>query len=900
MNYWIVLSISACYLGILSLVAYYSDKRAKSGKTWLNNPYVYGLSLAVYCTAWTYYGSVGKAATDGLSFLTIYLGPVISMPLWWLLMRRIIRISNALRLTTLADFIATRFGKSVTLSVLVTLLSVLGVVPYISIQLKAINSSLSVIAHENSGYLMSNSAFLVTFLLAGFILIFTFRTVDSTQKHHGLVAAIALESLVKLVAFLLVGSFITFFLYDGFVDIFQRVKPEQLLKYESIQGSGWTVMLFLSMSAVLFLPRQFHVIVSENTNPNHLKTVMWLFPAYLLAINLFVIPVAIGGENLLSGMVDPDMYLLALPLHVGETTLALMTYLGGFSAATGMIIVSTIALSMMVSNNLVIPLIIKNYDSNKINQEKALIIRRVSVLVILMLSFLYFKFVSDRFSLVYIGLISFAAVAQFTPTVMAALFWKDVTKRGAIWSLLAGFTVWFYTLVIPSCIEVGLLPESWLTEGPLGMVWLKPEALLGMEVADPIVHGTFWALFFNMLFMVIGTLITNQTGKERNMADFYSGSYQYASDFDDQLVWRGHMIHQDLIRVLQNILGNKKTKYEVDSFSKKFGRPIEQEGEVSPQFVSHAERLLTGAIGASSARLLIASISKEEEIELSEVLAILKENQEITRLNHQLSAKSLELRKQTKALEQANARLMNLDEEKDEFISTVTHEMRTPLTSIRSISEILFDNPDLTMDEREHFLGTVVKETERMTRLINQVLDLEKLESGKTTLRIEEMSLSEVIETCSYNFKGLMSERQIRLKKVLLTKDLEIMADRDRLAQVMTNLFSNAVKYSPVGGELEVGVKSIADELVIWVKDYGKGIDQDSIQRIFDKFYQGRDQTRKKTKGTGLGLSITKRIIHMHGGEIWVDSKMGLSTTFYFSLPINSVHLVQVSKLDDI
>ena len=426
MNYWLIILISIIYLGLLSLVAYFADKRAKTGKAIQGNPYVYALSLAVYCTAWTYYGSVGKAASDGLSFLAIYLGPIIGMPLWLFLITRIVKISNALRINTLADFIATRFGKSTTLSVLVTIMCILGVVPYVSIQLKAIDSSIKVLSPDADQILLFDSAFLVVILLTAFILVFTFRTVDSTKKHHGLVSAIALESVVKLIAFLLVGGFITYGMFDGFGDIFNRVSDENLGKYSTLEGSSYPVLLFLSFSAVFFLPRQFHVTIAENTTPQNIKTAIWLFPAYLLAINLFVIPVAIGGEYLLSGNVDPDMYLIELPLLAGNQVWAMITYIGGFSAATGMIIVSTIAISMMASNNLVIPLIIKGYNPSKINERKALLIRRISVVVVLFGSYLYFEFVSNEFPLVAIGLISFAAVAQFTPVVLASLFWKLV------------------------------------------------------------------------------------------------------------------------------------------------------------------------------------------------------------------------------------------------------------------------------------------------------------------------------------------------------------------------------------------------------------------------------------------------------------------------------------------
>ncbi len=895
MNYWLVILISAIYLGLLSFVAYFADRRSKNDQAIRGNPYIYALSLAVYCTAWTYYGSVGKAASDGISFLATYLGPLIGMPLWLLLITRIVKISNALRINTLADFIATRFGKSTILSVMVTIMCILGVVPYISIQLKAIDSSIKILSSNADQNLLIDSALVVVVLLTMFILVFTFRTVDSTKKHHGLVSAIALESVVKLAAFLLVGIFITYEMFDGFEDIFSRLSDEQLTKYNTLEGSNWPVLLFLSFSAVFFLPRQFHVTIAENTTPANIKTAIWLFPAYLLAINLFVLPVAIAGEHLLAGQADPDMYLIALPLLAGERLWAVITYIGGFSAATGMIIVSTIAISMMASNNLVIPLIIKGYNPSKINERKALLIRRISVVVVLFVAFLYFKFVSTEFPLVAIGLISFAAVAQFTPVVLAALFWKEATRQGAILSLLTGFAVWFYTLVVPGIVKVGLLPTNLLTEGPFGLIWLNPTSLFGLHFDDPIVQGVFWSLFFNVGSLVLGTLFYDQTAKERNYADFYTEYYKY-QDQDKRLVWKGTMIHRDLKEVMENILGPDIANSEINAFEQRTGISLEVNEEVSPQFVMHAEKILTGAIGATSARMLIASISKEEEIELSEVVAILREKTEVTKLNLLLSHKSEELKSKADELANVNARLQNLDVEKDDFISTVTHEMRTPLTSIRALTEIIHDNPDLSSIERNQFLETVVDETERMTRLINQVLDLEKLESGQLAMHLERVEMNGLVQEVVNSFNGVLKEKN-QFVRLLKRSENVVQGDYDRLTQVVNNLLSNAIKYSAEQATIVVSIEG-EENVLISVSDEGKGIDSGNLDQIFDKFFQARDQTRKKPKGTGLGLSIARRIVNMHDGDIWVTSEVGKGSTFCFTLPRFEEKLEIINKHD--
>ncbi|MEZ4919059.1 MAG: hypothetical protein R2792_08110 [Saprospiraceae bacterium] len=437
-----IIVISISYVGILFGIAFFTEKRSRTGRSLVNNPYIYSLSLAVYCTAWTFFGSVGKAANSGIDFLPIYLGPSIAAILWWFVLRKMIFISKSQRITSIADFISSRYGKSIFLGAMATVIAIFCVIPYISIQLKAVAISYDILIRPD-GHAWSaeqfkalpfylDSSWYIAILLAIFTILFGTRNLDPNERHEGLVAAVAFESVLKLVAFFTIGLFVTYGMFNGFGDLFSKaLEHPEISKVFSLQTGGidgwyWFWLTLLSMFAILFLPRQFHIAVVENTNPNFVKKAAWVFPLYLLLINLFVLPIAVGGMLKLGPSANPDMFVLSLPLSEGHHVLAFFVALGGFSASTGMVIVAVTALSIMISNNIVMPMLLRSatiQDNNVSNLFQRLLgIRRVSVVMVLILSYGYFKFVSSKYTLVSIGLISFAGVAQFAPVVLGGIF----------------------------------------------------------------------------------------------------------------------------------------------------------------------------------------------------------------------------------------------------------------------------------------------------------------------------------------------------------------------------------------------------------------------------------------------------------------------------------------------
>ena len=899
MNNWLVILCALIYLCLLFGIAYYAEHRQRRNRSLINNPYVYALSLAVYCTAWTFYGSVGQASVKGIEFLAVYIGPTIMAALFWPVLRKIIRISKTQRINSLADFISTRYGKNFTLAVVVTVLCMIGIIPYIALQLKAISSSMNILSGtgETAGLtgILSDNTFYIALVLTAFIILFGTRSIDASEKHEGLVAAVAFESIIKLVAFLAAGIFITYGLFNGFTDIFSKVSDHPEMRHLfSFAGSGsyttWTGLVILSMLAVVFLPRQFQLAVVENVQEQHLKKAIWLFPLYMLLITLFVLPVAFGGNLLTGGQgVNADTYVLALPLHHGAKALSLFIFIGGFSAATSMIIVETIAISTMMSNNIATPLLLslRQFRTGGDGQLTGPIlnIRRASILLIITLAFLYDKLVAQHFTLVSIGMVSFAAVSQLAPAMLGGIYWKHASRQGAIASIITGFGIWFYTAVVPSMANAGVIDLSLVEQGPFGLSWLRPLSLFGMEGMDSVTHCLFWSLFFNILVFVSVSLNSRKSAREIYQAEIFVDIFRHSAPGDNNVVWKGTAYLPDLTSLLGNFLGHERAEKIMTGYANRHDIPLDGK-KADPRLVTFAEKVLSGVIGSASARIMVSSVTKEEELKINEVIHILRESQQIIELNKELRRKSGELQKASEQLSAVNAQLKDMDVVKDEFLYTVTHELRTPLTSIRALAEIVHDNPDMEDAQRDQFLSGIIKETERLSHLITQVLNLEKYESGRQKLDLQPVLMNQLIQDSIDSVSPLALEKNARIFKHIPDSMFLLRCDPVLLQQVMNNLLSNAIKFVESDtGEIHVTIRPGESELQIVVADNGRGIAAELHELIFDKFFQARNQTLQKPTGSGLGLAICKKIVEMHQGKIWVESEEGKGTRFIFTLP---------------
>ncbi|MFO1268802.1 MAG: sensor histidine kinase [Rubrivivax sp.] len=898
---------SFAYLGLLFAIAYIGDKRADAGRSIIASPTIYALSLAVYATSWTFYGSVGRAAASGPGFLPIYLGPTLAFALAWVVLRKMIRISKAQRITSIADFVAARYGKSALLGGLVTLIAVVGIIPYIALQLKAVSVSFGVLRQypqvvmppsSLSGVavpVVQDSAFYIALLLAAFTIVFGTRHLDATERHEGMVAAIAFESLVKLLAFVAAGLFVTYVVHDGFADLAARAAADPRLAPLLTLDAGrdgygaWASLVFLSALAVLFLPRQFQVGVVENVNENHVAKAIWLFPLYMLAINVFVLPITVAGlVHFPAGQVDADTFVLTLPMAHGAEALALFVFLGGLSAATGMVIVETIALSTMICNDLVMPVLLRwralALASRSDLTGWLLGIRRGAIVVLMMLGYAYYHVAGEAYALVSIGLVSFAAVAQFAPAMLGGMYWKRGTRAGALAALTLGFVVWGYTLLLPSFARSGWLPLSFIEAGPFGIGLLRPLALFGLTGLDNITHALFWSLFANAGAYVAVSLLGTPGERERAQAVLFVDAFGRAGPAGGG--WRGGASVEEVQALLARFLGPARAQAALQEYARRRSLASVQQIRPDTELVGDAERLLAGAIGASSARVMVGSVVQEEPLGMDEVMHILDEAQQVIAYSHQLEAKSRALEAASADLRAANLRLQELDRLKDDFISTVSHELRTPLTSIRAMAEILQTRPHLDAERRMHFVSVIVKESERLTRLINQVLDLAKLESGMAEWHAAEIDLRALVEDAAASTAELFRERGVQLRLHLPAEVPRLRSDADRVTQVLWNLLSNAAKYGPAGrGEVAVTLTVLPDDLRVDVADNGEGIAPAYHLAVFEKFRQIGDTLTGKPQGSGLGLPISREIVRRLGGRIWVASTPGRGATFSFTLP---------------
>ena len=890
-NYVLILIIVA-YLAFLFYLAYWAEKR-KGGK-WVNNPYVYVLSLAVYCTAWTYYGSVGTASQSGISFLAIYLGPVIALPLWIVLMRKIIRISKQHKISSIADFISLRYGNNRSLGALVTVACLLAIIPYISLQLKAVSETFALVSQDD-GYIskgiFDDSTFYIALLIAVFVAFFGTQSTDASKGKRGIMATIALESILKLVFFLIIGVFVVYFLFDGTTDLYLKASLtenfEGLSSFGGLEnGFNWMFTICLSFLAIFLLPRQFHVAVVENQDLNHLRKAIWLFPLYLLLFNVFVIFIAWAGNLSLPADVNHDYYTLLLPMQEGNTFFTLLVFMGGFSAVISMIVVSTLALSTMVSNNVIIPygFIKKLVEGNPVENAKRIKgIRRIAIFLLIIVAYFFYAQFSNQLSLYSIGLISFVIIAQLAPSFFLGLFWRRGTAKAAKIGILVGLLVVIYTLLLPIVANVVSPNSEFIEKGLFGYAWLRPSALFGLQYLTPESNAFLWSMSFNAISFVGLSLSSKGNYRERNYAEMFVHHENYVNLQEGAFVWKGEAYVTDIKRLLNRFLGEHRTHRALTIFNRKYNIS-EQEEKADARLINFSEKLLTGSIGSASAKILLASVSKEKPISLVEVLNILEENKETKANNKLLIEKSEELSQMTAKLQSANQELLQQDKLKDEFLDTVAHELKTPITSIKAASEVLVDD-EMPKELRTQFLENINKDTDRLAKLIHDILDLEKLSTNRTELNIQNRSIDKTIKKA---IKGIEQIAAKRGAKVEFDKSeyLKGMYDEDRILQVLTNLLSNSLKFTDKEkGIIRILLEEKEREIVIAVEDNGRGIPKEDQNYIFEKFYQSKNQNTKKPQGSGFGLAICKRIVESHNGSIWADHEFENGARLVFTIP---------------
>jgi Na+/proline symporter len=869
-----LLLVCLTYVVFLFGVAFMAERAAVRGR-WggiLRSPLVYTLSLSIYCTAWTFYGAVGYAARSGLEYVTIYLGPSLVMIGWWWVLRRLVSIGRSQRVTSIADLISSRYGKSNTLAIVVTLMAVIGVTPYIALQLQSVVLSFSIFAAADGAGLVGGAAFSapkaafwVATGLALFTVLFGTRNLNVNERHHGIVIAIAVEAVVKLLALLAVGVFVVWGLAGGLSETLARIDASTIGAWD-VQGSRWTALTLLSAAAFLCLPRMFQVMVVENDDERYLQIASWAFPAYLMLMSLFVMPIAVVGLDLLPAGSNPDLFVLTLPLSQNQNGLAMLSFLGGFSSATSMVIVATLALSTMVSNHIVMPvwLALRQGGATHSGDVRAVVIRarRLSILVIMALGFLYYRASGGSGALAAIGTISFGGVAQFLPALLGGLFWRGATRSGALCALATGFALWVFTMLLPSFGMDVVLSRETFEQGLFGASWLRPQALFGIEGLDPTVHAVVWSLSLNAIAFALVSLFTFPDPIERLQGAQFVNVLEHSGP---SRVWTASVAgSEDLMIMTQRILGAAEAQALFRAHAQAQGLAGGLP-EPTPEFVQSLERELAGSVGAATAHAMVSQIVGGTSISVQDLLAVADESAQMLEYSSQLEHKSRELSDTAAKLRAANEKLTQLSLQKDAFLSQISHELRTPMTSIRSFSEILRDTGSLSETDKTRYASIIHSETIRLTRLLDDLLDLSVLENGQVSLHMGQDHLYAVLERAMTTVVAGGEER-LRVQITPGIENVVLNTDLDRLVQVFINLISNAQKYChSEQPELTITPHLTAKGLAIDFVDNGAGIAADEQMVIFEKFYRA---SGAQGDGAGLGLAICQEIMARLGGHI--------------------------------
>ena len=799
---WVAVVVAIAYLSFLFVVASWGDRRRKSERS--SRPFIYALSLAVYCTSWTFFGSVGLATHSGYDFLTIYVGPILLFALGLPLILKIIRIAKAQNITSIADFISARYGKSQTVAALVAVIAMIGTIPYISLQLKAVSSSLStVLKHSHievpaSLPVFGDLALLVAISMILFSVAFGTRHIDATEHQDGLVLAIATESAIKLVAFLAVGIAVVYGIFGGPADLYEqammRADAYTMLNRE-VDWPLWFTMTLLSFGAAILLPRQFHLTVVENNGEEEVRRAAWFFPTYLILINLFVIPIAIAGLlTFAAGTVDADSFVLALPLATGWSGLTLVAFVGGLSAATAMVIVECIAIAIMISNDIVVPLAIKlgwQDDHSREGMGRMLLAtRRIAIGVVILLAYVYYRSAGDT-QLSAIGLLSFAAIAQFAPAFFGGLIWKRATAKGAIAGMTVGTLIWAYTLLLPTFAQSGMLDPSIVNVGPFGIPALKPQALLGLQ-AEALVHGVWWSLTANIAAFIAFSFLRAPNAIERLQSNVFvsSDTTQVSPGFR---LWRSAVSVEELIDTVARYLGVERTRRSFMSFAQARRISLDPKREADIHLLRYAEHLLASAIGAASSRLVLSLLLRKRTVSTRAALKLLDDASSAIQYNREILQTALDHTRQGIAVFDADLQLLVWNRQFGELLDLSPDMVRVGL----SLDEIVAatvraqglggDIGEIVAERLEYYQSDVRPFTERFDarNLVIEVRSNRMPDGGLVTTFTditERVAAAEALERSNETLEGRVRQRTEELTA------LNAALERARLAADEANL----------------------------------------------------------------------------------------------------------------
>ncbi len=844
---------AVAYVAAMFLLAHAADRAAAAGRwRWMNRPVIYTLSLSVYCSAWTFYGAVGYASRSGLEFLTIYLGPgIVFAGAWWGL-RHLVRVARMHRVTSIADLISSRFGKSAGLAALVTLIAVMAATPYIALQLQSVSMALSAFAAPSSP--LPGSVPLWTGVgLAAFAILFGTRNLAADERHHGVVMAIAVEAVVKLVAFIAVGAYVLWGLADGPADVLARI--DRMASQPDgagwvIRPDRWVVLIALSGAAVLVLPRMFHVMVVEASDDDRLRQAGWAFPLYLFVMSFLVLPIAVVGRDMLPAGSNPDLHVLTLPLSQGQDNLAAFVFIGGFSSAMSMVVVSAIAVSTMMANHWLVPLWLRlrhgALSADAARDDLRLLMlnaRRMAILMIIGAGWTYHQLSGGTSALAVMGIVAFSGMAQVLPAMIAGLAWRGATRRGAMAGIAAGALVWLGLIYLPS---LGLVAPPRMPQG-----------------IDPFAGSVLLALAVNLVLLMLVSLTDFPNPVER----MQGLSFVHAVAPDGSSADPGGGARAEALLTLAGRLWGSDHALEIFRAAAAAQGKSGYLPDLTPRFLSDFERHMAGTVGAATAVALMTRVAGRGGVTVADLMEVAGEASRARADNLRLETATEALARTARQLQETNDKLTVLSAQKDAFLGQISHELRTPMTSIRAFSEILME-PELRDDDRARFASIIHDESGRLTRLIEDLLDLAVLEGGRVRLSPSVVNLHDLIERALASAKATAARRDFVLVRDVPAEHLMVITDPDRLLQVLINVIANARKYCDAATpEIRVETRRLRDGATeIDISDNGSGIPPRHEALIFEKFSRLDDPSR--AGGAGLGLAICREIMQFLGGAI--------------------------------
>ena len=880
----LILVILLFYGFFLFLLAYLANGK---GANWIKinrSPYVYALSLGVYCSAWTFYGSLSSVSNSGLDFLVVYLGPSLILLLAGFTLKKMVRIAKKEKLTSISDFLAARYGKSPRIAVLVTFVAFIAVIPYISLQIKAVEETFKLISNHLEVNISSNVVLISLFLvILFFAILFGTRNITQNERNPGLVVSVVFESLFKLFV-LIVAALVIIFLYLE-VPLLELVfsPTSGALPLSEISGYGnWFWHLTISGFAFILLPRQFQMGVVEAGDPEHVDTASWLTPFYLFLIVLFTIPLAILGISILGESWQVKEYgILELSLGFGNEFLALFVFLGGYSAAFGMIVVELIAVSIMVTNSVILPYGLRFNSFRRWYAPKSLaftkLLRRLIILTILLLGFTYYVLISKNYPLTFTGYSAFLAIFQLSPALILGLYWRNASSNGIFWGMFAGITLCILFLLIPNYLQIS---QSFFSSSYLVFV-----ENFYMDGFDPISSIAFWSLLINVLIVFIfSNFKPNLTSIDLRQASIFVDANSFITT-NNWTTWRGKSQFSEINKLLYGFLGKEEVEKRFRNYLQANSISADYNGIATPEWLSYVESELSGMVGSTSARMLLSSVSNQREIQVDELLQLLQFNKSLQDSNLDLSLQNNKLEELRAKLEESNTLLEQADNLKNEFLATVVHEIRSPLTAIRAMSEILKDGEELDPEIQDKFLQNILNEIDRLGKMVDEILELERYYSGVNVLEMSTFSLNKLVEEVVEQYGIIAQEKGIHLKISALEKSIQIEADKKKISQVLINLLSNSVKYAkPKDGKIEIRLQETKNEVFIEVEDNGIGISSEGLNSAFTKFFRAENSIQYGSRGSGLGLAITKAILDLHGSEINLKSTLHVGTLVHICM----------------